>query len=883
MPRFESIIENDFFNPDASHTHDGVNSKKIKYSDLEGIPSLDFIPNSAKGTQDGVAPLDTNKKVPKENLPADTVYDINYTHTDNNFTNALKTKLDNIEANSQVNDIETISAGNTTLPITNKNVNIPIATKTQLGLIKVGRNLSITTDGVLSASGGTSGGVGGDTLPIGSTVEWWSEEIPENWLVCNGQAVSRTEYADLFSVLGVTYGEGDGSTTFNLPNIQGRTLIGKSSEEDYSVLGKTGGEKQHSLTVQEMASHSHSGLTGIAKTSFMRAVEVPGGNVVSNHTVSNGSGAYKDVGSGSSDFPGANHYHDFVTNEVGEGKAFSIVQPYITTFYIIKAKQSVPITSTVEDVLNSTSTTNALSANQGRILNNKVVANDDLISTLQEDVIGIEDNMITNVKLNNATLPKTNKEVNIPIASRTQLGVFKVGENLTISEEGILSATGGGTSGGVGGDTLPIGSTVEWWSEEIPENWLVCNGQAVSRTEYADLFSVLGVTYGEGDGSTTFNLPNIQGRTLIGKSSEEDYSVLGKTGGEKQHSLTVQEMASHSHSGLTGIAKTSFMRAVEVPGGNVVSNHTVSNGSGAYKDVGSGSSDFPGANHYHDFVTNEVGEGKAFSIVQPYITTFYIIKAKQSVPITSTVEDVLNSTSTTNALSANQGRILNNKVVANDDLISTLQEDVIGIEDNMITNVKLNNATLPKTNKEVNIPIASRTQLGVFKVGENLTISEEGILSATGGGGSGGNEVEISEQSPTEGTVEIWVDLKEEYGFSPTIQSELYYSEEGLGTNIKLRDNPLDYDYLLIQYYTATDQPIINGCKLIPINVHADNSYNLNENYEDTDFSYIYNARITLTGIGIEFSSNKTIKISSGRQVIENTPIIIYKVIGFKK
>lgn len=593
MPRFESIIENDFFNPDASHTHDGVNSKKIKYSDLEGIPSLDFIPNSDKGAQGGVAPLDTNKKVPKENLPADTVYDINYTHTDNNFTNALKTKLDNIEANSQVNDIETISAGNTTLPITNKNVDIPIATKTQLGLIKVGRNLSITTDGVLSASGGTSGGVGGDTLPIGSTVEWWSEEIPENWLVCNGQAVSRTEYEDLFNVLGTTYGSGDGSTTFNLPNIQGRTLIGKSSEEDYSVLGKTGGEKQHSLTVQEMATHSHSGSTGIAKTSFMRAVEVPGGNVASNHTVSNGSGAYKDVGSGSSDFPGANHYHDFVTNEVGEGKAFSIVQPYITTFYIIKAKQSVPITSTVEDVLNSTSTTNALSANQGRILNNKIVANGDLISALQEDVIGIEDNMITNVKLNNTVLPKTNKEVNIPIASRTQLGVFKVGEN--------------------------------------------------------------------------------------------------------------------------------------------------------------------------------------------------------------------------------------------------------------------------------------------------LTISEEGILSATGGGGSGGNEVEISEQAPTEGTVEIWVDLKEEYGFSPTIQSELYYSEEGLGTNIKLRDNPLDYDYLLIQYYTATDQPIINGCKLIPINVHADNSYNLNENYEDTDFSYIYNARITLTGIGIEFSSNKTIKISSGRQVIENTPIIIYKVIGFKK
>lgn len=559
MPRFESIIENDFFNPDSSHTHDGVNSKKIKYSDLEGTPSLDFIPNSAKGAKSGVAPLDTNKKVPKENLPTDTVYDINYTHTDNNFTNALKTKLDNIEANSQVNDIETISAGNTTLPITNKNVDIPIATKTQLGLIKVGRNLSVTTDGVLSASGGTSGGVGGDTLPIGSTVEWWSEEIPENWLVCNGQAVSRTKYEDLFNVLGTTYGSGDGSTTFNLPNIQGRTLIGKSSEEDYSVLGKTGGEKQHSLTVQEMASHSHSGSTGIAKTSFMRVVEAPGGNVANNHTVSNGPGAYKDVGSGSSDFPGANHYHDFVTNEAGEGKAFSIVQPYITTFYIIKAKQSVPIISMVEDVFNSTSTTNALSANQGRILNNKVVANGDLISALQKDVISIEDNMVTNIKLNNTILPKTNKEVNIPIASKTQLGVFKVGENLAISEEGILSATGG---------------------------------------------------------------------------------------------------------------------------------------------------------------KNE---------------------------------------------------------------------------------------------------------------------------------------------------------------------TELYYSEEGLGTNITLYDNPLNYDYLWVQYYTATEQPTVEGSKLIPIQVHGENVYTLNETYEGSSYSYAFNARIALTNTGVNFSSNRTIRIGNEREIIENTPIIIYKIIGFKK
>ena len=214
-----------------------------------------------------------------------------------------------------------------------------------------------------------------------------------------------------------------------------------------------------------------------------------------------------------------------------------------------------------------------------------------------------------------------------------------------------------------------------------------------------------------------------------------------------------------------------------------------------------------------------------------------------------TVVDDLTSTSAIDALSANQGRILNNKIVANGDLISALQKDVISIEDNMVTNIKLNNTILPKTNKEVNIPIASKTQLGVFKVGENLTISEEGILSATGGEN----------------------------------ETELYYSEEGLGTNITLYDNPLNYDYLWVQYYTATEQPTVEGSKLIPIQVHGENVYTLNETYEGSSYSYAFNARIALTNTGVNFSSNRTIRIGNEREIIENTPIIIYKIIGFKK
>ena len=61
-----------------------------------------------------------------------------------------------------------------------------------------------------------------DTLPIGSIVPYGSNDIPANWLLCDGRAVSRTTYANLFSVIGTNFGEGDGTTTFNLPDFRSR-------------------------------------------------------------------------------------------------------------------------------------------------------------------------------------------------------------------------------------------------------------------------------------------------------------------------------------------------------------------------------------------------------------------------------------------------------------------------------------------------------------------------------------------------------------------------------------------------------------------------------------------------------------------------------------
>lgn len=65
-------------------------------------------------------------------------------------------------------------------------------------------------------------------IQFGTIIAFGSNTVPEGYLLCNGSTVSRTTYAALFAVIGITYGEGDGSTTFALPNLTNRVLQGCS-------------------------------------------------------------------------------------------------------------------------------------------------------------------------------------------------------------------------------------------------------------------------------------------------------------------------------------------------------------------------------------------------------------------------------------------------------------------------------------------------------------------------------------------------------------------------------------------------------------------------------------------------------------------------------
>src|SRR5581483_3725971 len=124
------------------------------------------------------------------------------------------------------------------------------------------------TDGVFYLHGMTNPYV----VPVGSSLEYWGSSAPTStFALMFGQAISRTTYATLFSLFSTTYGSGDGSTTFNIPDLRGRVTAGKDDMGGVAAsrlsstyfggtatnLGATGGLESHTLTTAELPVHSH--------------------------------------------------------------------------------------------------------------------------------------------------------------------------------------------------------------------------------------------------------------------------------------------------------------------------------------------------------------------------------------------------------------------------------------------------------------------------------------------------------------------------------------------------------------------------------------------------------------------------------------------------
>lgn len=188
-------------------------------------------------------------------------------------------------------------------------------------------------------------------FPVGIIVDFagTSATVPANWLLCYGQAISRTTYAALFACIGTTYGAGDATTTFNLPDYRGRVGAGKDDMGGTSAnrltaqtggvngdnLAATGGAETHTLTTAQLASHTHTA-----------SVTDPG----HTHPLTNGESVWRRFGGGGGAIPGASVDQTWtlsvasattgvtVTNAAaGGGTAHNNVQPTIILNKIIRA------------------------------------------------------------------------------------------------------------------------------------------------------------------------------------------------------------------------------------------------------------------------------------------------------------------------------------------------------------------------------------------------------------------------------------------------------------------------------------------------------------------------------------------------------------------
>lgn len=285
--------------------------------------------------------------------------------------------------------------------------------------------------------------------PVGSIIAHSSTTPPDGYLYCNGQTVSRTQYAKLFSVVGTKYGQGDGSTTFHVPDLRGRFLRGVSngSGVDPDAASRTAmntggatGDNVGSVQSDAFQSHSHS----VSDLGHSHEMQMYGQNLEFN--------------------TGSNKYR----------------LPYST------------------DGGNNVSSTSHNSSNIS-------------VSTPNSGTTSTE------------TRPEN---ANVAYMICYDDGNVQLNESIVWTDDV--------------GSIQSFGRT----STNVPQGYLYCDGSAISRSQYYELFTAIGTIFGIGDGSTTFNLPDLRGIFVRGAGSQTFGSVTySGTLGTKQN----DKMQGHRH------------------------------------------------------------------------------------------------------------------------------------------------------------------------------------------------------------------------------------------------------------------------------------------------------------------------------------------------
>jgi microcystin-dependent protein/Tfp pilus assembly protein PilV len=484
-----------------------------------------------------------------------------------------------------------------------------------------------------------------DSFPLATSVEGYWSAPPTGYLIENGAAVSRTLYANLFAAIGTTYGAGNGSTTFNLPDSRGRVGVNKkATDTEFDTMGEQYGEKAHTLTIAEMPAHSHQ-------------------QYVNANT--GGTPAFRR--DWDADISGLAAYDQGITTgSAGGGGAHNEIQPSIVKQAVIKYvvppssvsiipagtsiqgywKDATAITTYAPGFVQedgssyATATYPALFSvigytyggagasfnvpnSQGRASVNKNP------SDTEFDTVGEQYGTKTET-LSLPQLPVHTHEMMMKYANAGGFGIRNDWNDNIVPLTGYTQGVTTGSTGGGGAHnniqpsivkmslikvtaaatspdfTVKAGTSLSgYWPNEasIPAGYLLEDGSAVSRTTYADLFAVIGTTHGAGDGSTTFNVPDSRGQVSVNKSSTDtEFDSIGEKYGEKTHILTIAEMPAHTHEQY------------------VTAN---SGGSGTRKDW---TSDTVGLVTNTGQQSGSAGGGLAHNNIQPSIVKIYAIK-----------------------------------------------------------------------------------------------------------------------------------------------------------------------------------------------------------------------------------------------------------------
>lgn len=432
-------------------------------------------------------------------------------------------------------------------------------------------NYIIATQGIFpSPDGGASCGV--SSACIGQISTFAGNFAPNGWQFTNGQVLPIQQNTALFALLGTTYG-GNGTTTFALPNLQGRTPIGKGTGAGLSplTLGEQTGSSTVTLNTAQLPSHTHT-LPGTSDLTGATGGNQPVNNVQPSLGLTYAiatEGTFGGCGNGSSACLG--EIGTFGTNFVpggwlpADGRLLPIAgNDALFTVLGTRYGGDGQFTFALPDLQGRT----AIGTGTGTGLSTR---------TLGEEV-GTETVTLTEAQLpsHTHTLPNTS---DLTGATGSNQPVNNVQPSLAltyaIATQGIFPSRG---SGGLscGNDAACIGQVGLFAFDEsfLAQNvrgWLPADGRLLPISSNTVLFSILGTTYG-GDGRSTFALPDLRGRTLIGTGSNgNDFYSLGEIGGSQSNVLSLSQLASHDHTFVaTAVPEPSAILSTLIGGASVV-------------------------------------------------------------------------------------------------------------------------------------------------------------------------------------------------------------------------------------------------------------------------------------------------------------------------